>query len=149
MRRHIFDLRHFKTQEFLDFGQVGDARYDEKALPAAVMFAEQRFAQHHGIPRHDISPHGQAIDGRRLNDRQVAKARHCHLQRARDGRRGQGQHMHVGFQRFELFLVRDAKALFLIDDHQPEPLEADRFRKHRVGADDDIHRAVGQPFARG
>src|SRR3546814_9870667 len=37
------------AQEFLDIGQVGDARGDDEALPAAIMFAQQCLADHHRI----------------------------------------------------------------------------------------------------
>ena len=35
--------------------------------------------------------------------------------------------------------------MFLVDDEQAEVLEPDLFRQHRVGADDNIDRPVGQP----
>ena len=44
--------------------------------------------------------------------------------------------------------MRHAEALFLVDHDQPEPLELDRLRQDRVRADDQVDRAVGQPFAR-
>ena len=43
----------------------------------------------------------------------------------------------------------DTEALFLVDNDQPEPFEFDRFGKHRMGTDDDVHRAVREPIARG
>ena len=56
--------------------------------------------------------------------------------------------MHVGAQRLELFLVGDAEALLLVHHHQPKVLELGRLGKDRVGADDDVQRAVGQRIAR-
>ena len=56
--------------------------------------------------------------------------------------------MDVGLERLQPLLVGHAEALLLIDDHQPEPLEADAFRQDGVGADDDVDRAVRHPFAR-
>jgi hypothetical protein len=41
MGGNIFDLRHIGAQPFLDLGHVGDAGDDDKALPAAMVFAQQ------------------------------------------------------------------------------------------------------------
>jgi hypothetical protein len=80
------------------------------------------------------------------DDRQLAHAGQRHLQRARDRRRGQRQHMDVGAQRLQPLLVGDAEMLLLVDDHQAEILELDRLAEQRVGADDDVDRAVGEPL---
>jgi hypothetical protein len=45
-----------------------------------------------------------------------------HGERARDRRRGQRQHVDLGAQRLQRFLLADAKAVFLVDDHQTETL---------------------------
>src|SRR3546814_3246618 len=44
VRDDIAHLGHRLAQEFLDIGQVGDARGDDEALPAAIMFAQQCLA---------------------------------------------------------------------------------------------------------
>ena len=49
-------------------------------------------------------------------------------------------------QRLQPLLVGDAEALLLVDDDEAEPLELDALGEHRVGADDDVDRAVGQAF---
>ena len=72
VRGDMLDFRHLDTQEFLDIGQVGDTRDDKEALPTAIMFAEQGFAQDHWIPRHDIGTHRQPVDRGGLDHRQVA-----------------------------------------------------------------------------
>ncbi len=69
-----------------------------------------------------------------------------HLQGARDRGRGHGQHVHVGAHLLELFLVLDAEALFLVDDHQPQVLELDGVREQPVGADDHVDGPVLQPL---
>ena len=51
------------------------------------------------------------------------RPRHRHLQRARDRRGGEREHVDVGAQLLELLLVGDAEALLLVDDHQAEALE--------------------------
>ena len=47
--------------------------------------------------------------------------------------------------RFEIFLVFHAESLFLVDDHQPQVLEPDGLLQQPVGADHDVHAAVGDP----
>lgn len=76
-------------------------------------------------------------DGRHLAD-----AGHAHLQSARDGGRRHGQHVDVGAQRLDVFLVFDTEALFLVDDDQAEILPADAGLQQPVGADDDVDLAV-------
>ena len=52
--------------------------------------------------------------------------------------------MHLGAQLLQPLLVRDAEMLLLVDDDQAEILELDRLAEQRVGADDDVDRAVGE-----
>ncbi len=141
------DLGHVAVKPILDFRHIGDARHDDEALPAAMMLAQQCLAHHHVVPFHHIGAHREPVDRRGLDRGQLAQARHRHLQRARDRRGGQGEHVDIGAQRLELFLVHHAKALLLIDDNQPELLESDRFRQDRMGADDHVHCAIGKRFA--
>src|SRR3546814_3352703 len=68
--------------------------------------------------------------------------------RARDRRRGQRQHMDIGLQRLQPFLVGDAEFLLLVDDDQAEALERHRFGEQRMGADDNIDRSVFKPRTR-
>ena len=142
-------FRHLFAQELFDISQIGDARHHEEALPAAIMFAQQRFADHYFIERAHIGPHGEAIDRRGGDDRHFAQAGQCHLQRARDWRGGEREHVHIGLERLQAFLMNDAKALLFVDNNQSQPFEFDRFGQHGVGADDDIHCSVGQAFATG
>ena len=58
--------------------------------------------------------------------------------------------MDFGAQLLELFLVRDAEMLLLVDHDQAEILELDRLAEERMGADDDVDGAVGEAlFDRG
>ena len=72
MRGDKFNFRYFSTQKFFNLGKVGNAGHDEKALPAAIMFAQQCLTQYDWVPRHDIGAHGEPVDWRRLNDGQFA-----------------------------------------------------------------------------
>ena len=52
--------------------------------------------------------------------------------------------MHVGLELLQLFLLRDAEMLLLVDDQEAEMGKAHVLGQQRVGADDDVEAAVGQ-----
>ena len=54
--------------------------------------------------------------------------------------------MDLGAQLLELFLVRHAEMLLLVDNDEPEVLELDRLAEQRMGADHDVDMALGEPF---
>ncbi len=118
---------------------------DKEDLPAALQFAQDGLAYQFGRIRPDVRHHRQAFFGRGVEGGNIAHARERHVERARDGRRGQGQHVHFGAQLLEVFLVRHAEALLFVNDDQPQILELDILRNQAVGADDDIHLAEQQP----
>ena len=112
-------------------------------LPAAIQLpldgiADDLFVKldHRGLDR-------QPILRWRLNGAHIARAGEGHMQRARDRRGGERQHVHRLPQHLELLLVQHAEALFLVDDHQSEFLEPNVLLDELVRADDDIDRAGG------
>ena len=54
--------------------------------------------------------------------------------------------MHVGAKLLELLLVLDPEVLLLVADDHAQVLERDLLAEHRMGADHDLDRAVGQAF---
>ena len=78
---------------------------------------------------------------RRLDDRHVADPGDRHVQRARDRRRRQREHVEVGAQPLQALLLHDPEALLLVDHQQPQALEADIPGEQAVGADRDVHGA--------
>ncbi len=146
MRHAELDLGNMVAQEVGLFLEIGDARADIKALAAAIMLAQQRLADDDGIEGRDIGPHRQAVERRRGDERKLAHARQRQLQGARDGRRGQRQHMHIGAQLLEPLLVLDAEMLLLIDDEEAEIAEFDILGEERMGADDDVDVALCEPL---
>ena len=74
---------------------------------------------------HHISLDRIAILRRFLDGTHVLDPRKRHMQCPGDGRRGQGQHIHICPQLLDPLLVADAKALFLIDDEQSQIVEPD------------------------
>jgi hypothetical protein len=137
-----FQLGRLLGQELGHLLDVGDARHHVEALATAVALAPQRLAHDHRIEGRDERAHGQAVDRRRGDQRQLAHTRQRQLQGARDRRGGQRQHMHVLAQLLQALLVRDAEVLLLVDDQQAEPLEGDRLAEQRVRADRDVDGAV-------
>ena len=91
-------FRHDLAQALGHARQVLDARDDAEHLAAAETLALDRLADHHAVERHDEGAHRQPIDRRRGDQAHFPHAGQRQLQRARDRRRGQRQHMHVGLQ---------------------------------------------------
>ncbi len=118
-------------------------------LAAAQQFAQQRFLDHRVLLLQDEGAHRQPARRRGGDDRQVAHARHRHVQGARDRRGGQGENVDLAAQSFELLLLAHAEAVFFVDDHQPQVLEAHVVLQQLVGADDDVDLAFGQLGQRG
>ena len=58
------------------------------------------------------------IDGRRRQRADVAQPQQRHMQRARDGRRGESEYVDLRAQRQERLLVLDPEALLLVDHDQ-------------------------------
>ena len=69
-----------------------------------------------------------------------------HLQGPRDRSGGQRQHIHVVFQLFDLFLMRNTEALLFIDDQQAQVFELHILGKDTMGSDHHIHLAFPQAF---
>ena len=62
------NFRHMLAQKCLHVGDVLNARHHKKALPAAIMLAQERLSQGDGVKLADIGSNGQTIDGRCAND---------------------------------------------------------------------------------
>ena len=64
------------------------------------------------------------------------------MQRARDGRRREREHVHLRPQLLEPLLVLHAEALLLVDHQQPEVLERHLGPEQLVGADQNVDLAL-------
>ena len=82
-----------------------------------------------GLPHHFLvvlahkGLDGLAVPRRFLQHAHVPDADQRHVQGAGDGRGGQRQHVHVLLQLLDLFLVRHAEALLLVDDQKAQILK--------------------------
>ena len=117
---------------------------DEEHLPAAIELTEDRVADEPGRRLGDPGLDRQAVLRRRLDHRHITDAGQGEVERPRDRRRGQREDVDLAAELLELLLRRDAEALLLVDDDEPEVLERDVLREEPVGADDEVDRAVGE-----
>ena len=145
MRFHNARLGDDLAQALADLRHVLEPWDDAEDLATPEPFPLDRLAQHDAVPGHDEGADGEAIDRRGGNHRHLAHAGQRQLQGARDRRGGQGQHMDIGLQRLQPFLVGDAEMLLLVDDDEAEIAELDALRQQRMGADDDVDAAIGEP----
>ena len=125
-----------------------DPVVDVEHLPAAVELAQDRVADEAGRRLGDPGLDRQAVLGRGLDDAQVPDPGQREVQRARDRRRGQREHVDRAPELLEPLLGRDAEPLLLVDHDQAEVPERDVLRQQPVGADDDVDRPVGEPLDR-
>ena len=86
----------------------------------------------------DVGEDRLAVGRRGLQQRQVADADEAHLERARDRRGGEREHVDVVLQLLHRLLVLHAEALLLVDDEQAEVLELDASCEQPVRADDAV-----------
>ena len=127
---------------------VADAVVDEVNLPAAGQLALNRVADEPVVPARDLRLDGQAVFRRRFEIRNVAQADQRHVQRPRNRRGRERQHIDHRPQRLQPLLDIDAEPLLFVDDHQAQVVELDVLRRQAVRADDDVDLARLQPCDR-
>ena len=115
-----------------------DPVVDEEGLPAAVDLAEHRIPDTLVVERKDLRVDRQAVPRRRVYHRYVPYARHRHRERSRNRRRRHTEDIDAPFELLEVFLLPYAEAVFLVDDHEPQILEAHVPREEPVGPHDYI-----------
>ncbi len=138
------EMRAERVQALFDLADGGDAVVEEEDLAAARELRFDGRAHDRVGVAHDRRLHRHALARRRAQERQVARARHRQVERARDGCRRQRQHVRRRAQALEEFLVAHAEALLLVDDDEPEVAEGDARREDGVRADHDVARARGE-----
>ncbi len=144
VRRPNTNVRHERLDGGRHLVDGLDAVVQEEHLAAAVDLVQDGVADQVARVGVDLGHHRLAVQRRRLDERQVARAQQRELQRARDRRRRERQRVHVRAQLAQLLLGRDAEALFLVYDQQPEVLELDIFGQDTVRADHDVDLADGE-----
>ena len=81
-----------------------------------------------------------------LNCGHVADAADCHVERARNRRRGKRKHIHACEQLFKALLVFDAEALFFIDNSEAQIFEFDVLLHDAVRTNDNINLSARELF---
>ena len=85
-------------QKFLEVRQVLDPGRNVVGLAATIFLSQQRLSDGDRVPRRDVGAHRKAVHRGGGDDRHLADARKGHLQRARDRRGGERQHVDLGPQ---------------------------------------------------
>ena len=152
--RHLAVRHATRTPAPSALEQLGDRRrcdwtrlWTKNTCPPRPQLAQDRLADH-ATRRSgdDLAPHREPVGRRRLDHRQVAEPAHRHLQRARDRRRGQRQHVDVAF--------RAASAAPCAPRRSGAPrrrraargrLKRDVLREQAVRADHDVDRPLREP----
>ena len=109
-----------------------------KDLTASAKLAANGLDHNQLIVLQHVGLHGQTLTGRFVEHRDIANAAHRHIERTRNGRCRQCQHIDVLGELLELLLLRHAKSLLLVDDEQTEIMKFDVLGNEAVRADDDI-----------
>ncbi len=120
-----------------------DPVVQEERLPATLVLAPDRLGDQLLVPLPHVRADRLAIGGRGRDHGDVAQARERHVQRARDRRRRQREHVDLEPQRAQELLLGHAEALLLVDDHEPERLRHDVAREHAMRADQHVDLALG------
>jgi len=116
----------------------------KKDLSAAIHLPHDGLTRDARGVRPDVGDDGQSFRRRGVDDGNIPRPGQGHIKRARDGRGREGQHVHLGAQLLEMFLMGHTETLFLIDDHQSQVFEGNVTSQQAVRADDDIHLAQRQ-----
>ena len=104
-------------------------------LAFAQQLAPDRLGNHAVVVLADVGEDRLTVLGRGVDERHVADAGDRQLERARDGRGGQREHVDVGPDRLDALLVDHAEALLLVDHEQAEVFELHILGEQPVGAD--------------
>ena len=107
-------------------------------LPAALQLAAHGVAQHVPVVLHNEGLHRDAVLRRLFDGGHVADAGQGHVQRARDGRGREREHVDRAAHLLDVLLVRHAEALLLVDDEQAEVLEHNILLQQLMRADHEI-----------
>ena len=140
----VVEVQHHALEIALGPVDVLHLVVHEVHLSAAADLALDRLAHQRAVPFAHEGLDRQAPLGRRRDDGQVTHARQRHVQRARDRGRGQREHVGLRAQRLQSLLVAHAEAVLLVDDREPELLEAHVALHQAVGADHDVHAPRGE-----
>ena len=113
-------------------------------LTVAAQFADQGPADAFPVVRDHLGHDGPAIQRSGGQGADVAQTQHGHMQRARNRRGGERQHISGQAELQQLLLVFHAEALLFVDYHQPQVGKTHVLAEHAVCADDHVDFAALQ-----
>src|SRR5881398_3442242 len=142
-------FRHEGLQFCRDLADGAHLVVHEIDLPAAAQLAQRRLAQRRRMPLDEEGLDGEPPGRGGRDQRQVAQPAERHVERARNRRRGEGEHVHVGAQRLQALLVAHAEAMLLVDDEEAEVVEARVRVQQAVRGDDDVDLALLESLEHG
>ena len=142
MRNNDSRLRNQISQPSAGAFDSVDSVVNEEHLAAATQLTKNRLANESLSETRDLRANRQAIGGRGFDHRQLAKAGHRHLQRARNRSGGQGEDVQLCPQLLEAFLVLHPEPLFLINHEEAQIAKLYVLLQEAMGADDDIQGPV-------
>ncbi len=116
--------------------------------PPRSELLHDRFADHPLAETREHDLDRLAVQGRRLDDREVPDAGKRHVERARDRRCREGEHVHELFEFLDPLLVLDAELVLLVHDEEAQVLENDVPLEKPVRADHHVHGPVLQALER-
>jgi len=113
-------------------------------LAAAADFAQAGLANHRAVHLADEGLDRQTPFRGGGDQGDIAQPGQRQVKRARDGGGGHGQDVRFAAELFQAFLLAHAEAVLFVNDDQPKTLEAHVFLQQPMGADDNVHRSVGE-----
>ena len=117
-------------------------------LASPLQLAPHRLLDQLVIVRGHVGLDRLSFFGRSLDHAHVADAADRHVQRARDGRRRQREHIELGAELFQALLLHDTEPMLFVDDKQPKALEPDVALEQAMRADHDVDVPGLQAFDR-
>ena len=132
---------HQRAHVLGDELDVAHAVVHVEHLTLAQQLAPDRFRGGVVVVLAHVGEDRLAVFGRRVHEREVADAGERQLQRARDRRGGEREHVDVGAHVLDALLVLHAEALLLVDDEQAELRHLHVVGEQPVGADHHVDRA--------
>ena len=137
-------LRHHRPHALGGLVDRVHAVVEEEGLALPLQLALDRAPDELLVVVAHVGLHGPPALGRRLDHRDVAQAGQRHLERPRDRRGRQREHVHAQPQLAQQLLLLDAEALLLVHDQEAEVLRPHVAGEQAVGADHHVHLARGE-----
>ena len=109
-------IGHAAVQHGLEVGQLADTRSDEEHLSAATHLEANGLGDGFRAEGTHLGLYWAAVGRRCLYDAQVPGTHQAKLQRAGDGRGGEGEGIHIGLHLTQFLLGAHAELLLLVDD---------------------------------